>query len=143
MPRPALPVRRPTSFVLLGYYFGWKALSGLLTAIGLGVAPLPEARPEGVELLTAVFAAVAAEALWRCRPWCVRATATYFAAAILMSNAASVAGGVMSRGEAVSVVIGYAILAAIPVLYVKYRARRYFASPPAGAVRIRVAAPQP
>jgi hypothetical protein len=135
-------VQRPASFAILGLYLGWKAFSGFLTAIGLGVAPLPEARPEGVVLLTAVFAAVAAEALWRCRPWCVRATIAYFAAAILMSNAASLANGTVGSEEALLSIIGSGIFAAIPVLYVTRRARRLFGTP-ASAVPVRVARARP
>jgi hypothetical protein len=123
--------RRPTSFTLLGLYLWWKAAEGFLIAIGLDPDPPFGRRPGGVPLLAAVFAAVAAEALWRCRPWCTRATAGYFCAAILAPLAASVAAGELGSGDEVFFyILTKGIFCAIPVLYVRSRASQLFAPPP-------------
>jgi hypothetical protein len=85
----------------------------------------------GLSLFTAVFAAVAAEALWRCRPWVVRATVGYFAASVFAWLVASVTADLVIPGELVSLTIARLIVAAIPVLYVNHRARQIFAASPA------------
>jgi hypothetical protein len=131
--RPA----RPTSFTLLALYLGAKAVIGFGTA---AFELLPGRVPERLSLLTAVFAAVAAEALWKCRPWCVRATAGYFAVAILAPVLGSALTDGLMHGEAVFSIISSSILAAIPVLYVNHRASRIFAPQPA---RVPVPAPRP
>ena len=126
-------MKRPTSFTLLALYLGWKALEGFLAAldpIGLGE----------LTLLAAVFAAVAAEALWRCRPWCVRATVGYFAAAILASLVTSVTADRVIAGELVSFTIAKLIIFALPVLYVNHRAKQIFATSPAP---VAIPAPRP
>jgi hypothetical protein len=131
-------VQRPTSFTLLGLYLGWKALSGFLLAIGFGLEPVPDGRPEGLALLTAVFAAVAAEALWRCRPWCVRATIGYYAMSTLAPLVATAAERGLMPGEAVGSIAVGAVICAIPVLYVNRRAGQIF-----GPSRVRAAVPAP
>jgi len=133
-------MKRPTSFTLLGLYLGWKVLAGFLLAIGLGLEPIAGESPAGLSLLPAVFAAVAAEALWRCRPWCMRATIGYFAAAILVPLAASSAADHRMPGELLFSVIGKAIIFAMPVLYLNNRATQLFAPTPAPA---RIPAPRP
>jgi hypothetical protein len=139
--RRAPPVsRRPTSFALLGMYLGWKAAAGLLLVFAVGLDTSPGRVPIGVTLLTAVFAAVAAEALWYCRPWCVRATIAYFAVAILGPHVASALAGELEPAAALASIIGDSVLAAIPVLYVNHRASRLSAPRPAG---IPIAVPRP
>jgi hypothetical protein len=131
-------MKRPTSFTLLGLYLGWKAIEGAFLALELDVAgPLPD---RGVSLLAAVFAAVAAEALWRCRPWCVRATVGYFAAATVVPLVASATDHDLMPGEAVFTVLTKAIIFAMPVLYVNYRASQLFAPQPTPA---RIPVPRP
>ena len=136
----ALAMQRPTSFALLGMYLGIRAL----TSIGLLVGPdadlATDRTPPGVTLLVAVFAAVAAEALWRCRPWCVRATVGYFAASILAPLAATAVAGRLMPGEVMFSIIGRVMIAALPVLYVQSRAKQLFAPPPA---RVAVPLPRP
>jgi hypothetical protein len=135
------PANRPTSFTLLGLYLGWKAAAGFLLALGLNLDPSSDGVSGGLPLLTAVFAAVAAEALWRCRPWCARATAGYFCAAILASLAASAAAGELTAGEEVFFsFLTKGIFSAIPVLYVRMRAAQLFAPQPA---RVPVPAARP
>jgi hypothetical protein len=126
-------MKRPTSFTLLALYLGWKALEGFLAALD----PLSSSGPS---LLTAVFAAVAAEALWRCRPWCVRATVGYFAASILAWLVTSVTADRVLPGELVPLTITRLILAALPVLYVSHRAKQIFAASPAP---VAIPAPRP
>jgi len=141
MRRGAWPVsRRPTSFTLLGMYLGWKAAAGLLLVFAVGLDTSPGTVPRGVLLLTAVFAAVAAEALWYCRSWCVRATIGYFAAAILLPQAASAVAGHVVPEEAMFSIITGSFFAAIPVLYVARRAAQLFPRQP---VAIPVAVPRP
>jgi hypothetical protein len=131
---------RPTSFALVGMYLGWKAVAGLLLVFTAGLDTSPGRVPTGVALLTAVFAAVAAEALWFCRPWCVRASIGYFAVAILAPHAASALAGDLVPVEAMFSIITSSILAAIPLLYVTNRASRLFSAHPAG---IPIAVPRP
>ena len=134
-PRPGLPMQRPVSFTLLGLYLGWKALSGFLLASGVGLEQLPDGGPTGLPLLTAVFAAVAAEALWRCRPWCVRATIGYFAMSTVapLVDRAVVSG--LVPGEAMVSIVAKLVVIAAPVLYINHRAGRLFnAWPPRAAV---------
>lgn len=134
------PLQRPTSFTLLGLYLGWKALSGFLLAIGLGLEPVPDGRPSGLTLLTAVFAAVAAEALWRRRPWCVRATIGYFAMSTLAPLVARTIEDGMVPGDAPVSILVKAIVVAVPVLYINRRADQLFNPSPA---RVAVPAPRP
>jgi hypothetical protein len=126
-------MKRPASFTLLALYLGWKALEGFLAA-------LDPVSLSGLSLLAAVFAAVAAEALWRCRPWCVRATVGYFAAAILAWLVTSVTADSVMPGELVPLTITRLIVAALPVLYVNQRAKQIFATPPAP---VAIPAPRP
>ncbi|HEV7590131.1 MAG TPA: hypothetical protein VGO40_18580 [Longimicrobium sp.] len=133
-------MKRPMSFTLLGLYLGWEALSGFLLAIGARLEPIPDRGPQGLPLLTTVFAAVAAEALWRCRPWCVRATIGYFAVSILAPLAASAATGGLMPGEVVFSILGKLIFVAMPVLYVNHRASQIFAPSPAP---VAIPAPRP
>ena len=131
-------MKRPTSFTLLGLYLAWKAVAGAFLALELDiVGPLPD---RDVSLLAAVFAAVAAEALWNCRPWCVRATVGYFAAATLVPLVASAAADDLMPGEAVFTILGKAIFFAMPVLYVNHRASQIFAPQPTPA---RIPVPRP
>ena len=133
-------MKRPISFTLLGLYLGWMAMTGFLHAIGFGHEPLPYGGPDGLSLLPAVFAAVAAEALWRCRPWCVRATFAYFAAVCLVPLVATAAAGGSMPSEMASSILTTVFIFAFPVLYVSHRASRLFAQKPA---RIPVPAPRP
>lgn len=140
MTRGVRPARnRPTRFTLLGLYLWWKAAEGFMLALGMDRSYGHV--PGGLPLLTAVFAAVAAEALWRCRPWCVRATAGYFCAAILAPLAASAAAGELASGDEVFVsLLTKGIFCAIPVLYVRMRASQLFAPHP---VQLPVPAARP
>ena len=126
-------MKRPTGFTLLALYLGWKALEGFIAVIDLGDAG-------GLSLFTAVFAAVAAEALWRCHPWCVRATVGYFAASMLASLVDYATVGHLIQGEMVSFIVARLIVVAIPVLYVNNRAKQIFAASPAP---VAIPAPRP
>jgi hypothetical protein len=139
-PRPGLPIRRPTSFTVLGLYLGWRALEGFLLAIGVGLKPLPDRAPSGLSLLTAVFAGVAAEALWRCRPWCVRATIGYFAMSTLAPLVALTMEYGQVPGDAPFSILVKAVVVAVPVLYINHRADQIFNPSPA---RVAVPAPRP
>ena len=137
-------MKRPTGYTLLGLYLGWKALAGFLLVLGIGLEPLPDSPPTGLSMLVSVFAGVAAEALWRCRPWVARAYVAYVCAAILAPLAASAADGHLGIEEAVFTAIGYLMIAALPMWYVSNRAVRMFAPPaPRAPVGVRVPAPHP
>lgn len=130
---------RPRGFTLLALYLELKAAGGVLAlVVDLDYARhldsfAPHHAPDGLPLLVAVFAAVAAEALWSCRPWCVRATIAYFCASTLAPLAASTLGGVQMPGEAVSSVIARLVVAALAVMYVHNRAARLVPPTPAPA----------
>ena len=132
--------RRPTGFTLLGLFLGWKALSGSLLAIGIGLEPLPDRPPGGLSFVVAVFAAVAAESLWRCRPWCLRATIGYVCAAIAAPLVAEAARGHLTVDQVVASVIGYTLIAALPLWYVADRSAKLFGTRTA---RVAVPAPHP
>lgn len=139
--QPAVP--RPTGFTLLGLYLGWNALGGYLLALNVSLGPraLDDALDRGA-LLVAVLAAVAAESIWRCRPWCVRATALYLGATLVGPLVAVVNGGPVEAGEAVVELILQMIIALVVGFYVRQRALQLF-GPRAGAPAIRIPVPRP
>jgi len=110
--------------------------------MGIGLEPLPDTPPGGVSFLVAVFAAVAAESLWRCRPWCLRATVGYVGAAMVAPLAAEAVSGHLIVDQAVSSVIGYGLIAALPVWYVFDRSAKLFGKQ-AARVAVRVPSPHP
>lgn len=127
-------MRRPLGFTLIALYLGLQVLVGVVLAIGVGLDGLPlSMKISGLTLLATVFAAVAAEALWRCRPWCLRASVAYAGAAILLPLAATAAAGRLEPYEALFMTIGKLMIAAVPLLYVHSRAGRLFGRPHAAA----------
>ena len=120
-------MKRPLGFTLLAIYLGLSAAGGFFQALTYDIA-----FPRGMSalpLVTAVFAGVAAEALWRCRPWCVRAFVAF--------------GCVRLLEEASEPLISFVMLAFITAIvggYVHNRAARLFAPQPA---RVPVPAPRP
>jgi hypothetical protein len=147
--RGGFPAGRPTGFTLLGLYLGWKALSGFLLAINIGLEPLPDTPPAGLSFIVVVFAAVTAEALWRCRPWVVRASVAYVCASIFAPLAGDAAAGHLTFSKVMFSIAGYGMIAALPLWYVDDRAARLFGRPAApvpaapAAAPIRVPAPRP
>lgn len=136
-------MRRPIGFTVLALLLGLRVLIGFLLAIGVGLGSIPlSARGRGLTLLLAVFAAVAAEALWRCRPWCLRASVAYVGASILLPLMATAASGDLESFEALFTTIGKLMIAAVPLLYVHSRATRLFGRPAAPA-RVPIAVPRP
>jgi hypothetical protein len=144
-----LGMRRPTGFTLLGLFLGWKALAGFLLAIDIGLEPLPDSPPAGLSFIVVVFAAVAAEALWRCRPWVMRANLAYVCASIFAPLAGDAAAGHLTFSKAMFSIAGYGMIAALPLWYVDDRAAKLFGRQAAplptapAAVPIRVPAPRP
>lgn len=131
---------RPTGYALLAFYLGFRALGGLLLALGSEIDTLGHHGPDGFPLLVAVFAAVAAEALWNCRPWVMRATVAYFCASTLAPLAGSAVDHGLMPGEAVASVIAKLVVVALPLMYVQHRAAQLFPPAPAPAAALP---PQP
>lgn len=129
------PVQRPLGFTLLAIYLTISVLSRVFPVTApepplQGIAALP--------LVTAIFAAVAAEALWNCRPWCVRAFIAYCGVRLLGPLAGAFGVGTIEPPEASVSLIMIGFAAVMTGAYVRHRAARLFA-PPA----VPVPAPHP
>jgi hypothetical protein len=131
---------RPAGYTLLALYLGYKAVGGLLLALGIQLDYSDNHGLDGFPLLVAVFAAVAAEALWNCRPWVLRATIAYFCASTLAPLAASAIAGGLVMYEAMASIFAKAVVVALPLLYVHSRAEQLFPPAPAPAAALP---PQP
>ncbi|MFL5541530.1 MAG: hypothetical protein ACJ8J0_21260 [Longimicrobiaceae bacterium] len=130
MSRGGRPAKaRPTGYTLLGLYLGLRAAGGLLLALGVRLDYSDNHGPDGFPLLVAVFAAVATEALWSCRPWVLRATVAYFCASTLAPLAASALDRGLMPGEAVASIIAKLVIVALPLMYVHRRAEQLFPRP--------------
>ena len=125
---------RPLGFTLLAIYLAITAVAGL-PSLTSGVA---EQGMAALPPVIAVFAAVAAEALWHCRAWCVRAFVAYCCVHLLLPMA-----GVIGIVEAIEPLASFVILAFVAAIvggYVHNRAGRLFASP---TRHVPVPAPHP
>lgn len=116
MPPPAL--RRPNGFVLLATMFGSIALICTSMLLAPGVRGIYRALLLGV----AGLAAVTAEALWGCRPWCVRTVVACAVAAAAPLVAAAVWLTIVAFTESAAAVV-LLLLLAFPaaVLYLASR----------------------
>jgi hypothetical protein len=120
---------RPTGYTLLALYLGLKAAGGLLLALGVRLDYSENHGPDGFPLLVAVFAAVAAEALWSCRPWVLRATIAYFCASTLAPLAARALDHGLVMDEVMASIFAKAMFVALPLMYVQRRAEQLFPRP--------------
>jgi hypothetical protein len=131
-------VQRPIGFTLIAIYLTVAVMNGLSRvwnaeqSLPVGMAALP--------LVSVVLAAVAAEALWFCRPWCVRAIVAYWCVMILDPLVDLVRIGEMKASQPLISFVLFVGVAAVLVGYVRHRAGRLFA-PPAG--RVPIPAPRP
>lgn len=116
--------RRPDGYAVIA------ALLALGAAISLlAVSEAGDVIFRAVSLACCTLFAVAAEALWACRPWCVRAVA-----AVAVVGPAAMAlialrdGG--PRPDDLWLMAGVAGAGGVTVAYVRHRARRLFARVP-------------
>lgn len=134
------PPVRPLGFTLLGIYLGLQAIGGFVEALSYDYdVPLPMG-VEALPLVGAIFAGVAAEALWRCRPWCVRAFVANCCVRLLQSLVAVIGIGAIEASEPLITLAMNAFIAAIVGGYVYNRAVRLFAPP---SPRVPIPAPRP
>lgn len=123
--------RRPVGFALLAAALAWRAArDGWALA---SFPPLGDGVPVVVALLRVMSIAsmaVAAEALWRLRPWCTKAVPWAFAAAIVYRYAAVTAetGRFASPDALPSVPL--LVLGEVAVIWVRVRAGILFNAPP-------------
>ncbi|MFL5539977.1 MAG: hypothetical protein ACJ8J0_13345 [Longimicrobiaceae bacterium] len=127
---------RPTGYTLLALYFAIRAVDGFVHALGVELGDGRDHGHYGLPVLVGVFAAVAAEALWNCRPWVVRATVAYFCASTLAPLAASAIDHGLLPGEAVASIIAKVVIVALPLMYVHNRAAQLFPPAPAHAAAL-------
>jgi len=120
---------RPTGYTLLAFCLALQALSIAALMLGGEILPLPASGRNAFSPVVAVFAAVAAEALWFCRRWVVGACVAYVCVSALAAVGASALDGGLMPGEAVSSIISRLVLAALPLMYVHRRAAKLFAQP--------------
>ena len=120
---------RPTGYTLLALCLGLQALSIAALILGGEITPLPTPGRNAFSPVVAVFAAVAAESLWFCRRWVLRACVAYACASTAAAVATSALDGGLMPGEAVSSVITRVVLFALPLMYVHRRASRLFPAP--------------
>lgn len=134
------PIKRPRGFTLLAVLLGIAAVGGFLDAAFPDVGGDQPPGVQAVWLVWVVFAAVAAEALWRCRSWCVRATAVCGCASLVSYLVRAAA---MPHADPAAWFFGLllrVIVVWLAVQYVHERAARLF-GPPRGAVPIAVPRP--
>jgi hypothetical protein len=126
-------MKRPQGFTLIALYCGWQALEAFWTQF-VGAT---DAGVTGLSVLSGVFAAVAAEALWRCRPWCFRAFIAYVCVADLawFANAGNPAFAVVTNEMVTRLLVGVA-----SILYVRTASLKLFGPQPP---RITIPAPRP
>lgn len=126
---------RPAGFTLVALYCAWSAVRAVGAAFGPDGADVG-----GLTLLAAVFAAVAAEALWRCRPWCFRAFVAYVCVADLAWMAGVGALGDPSSDAVTGIFVSRLLVGVASILYVRSRSLRMFGPQ---APRIIIPAPRP
>jgi hypothetical protein len=131
---------RPTGYTLLALCLALHALSIAVLMLGGEITPLSAPGRNAFSPVVAVFAAVAAESLWFCRRWVVRACVAYVCASALAAVGASALDGGLMPGEAVSSIISRMVIFALPLMYVHRRTSRLFPSAPAPAAALP---PQP
>ncbi|MFL5381615.1 MAG: hypothetical protein ACJ8GN_03750 [Longimicrobiaceae bacterium] len=120
---------RPTGYTLLALCLALQALAIAALMLGGEIVPLPAPGRNAFAPVVAVFAAVAAESLWFCRRWVVRACVAYVCASALAAVGSSALDGGLMPGEAVSSIIARLVIVALPLMYVHRRATKLFAQP--------------